>query len=122
MSKQPGNTIFGNYVTIATTPSSQQTSRPLATAMKMMKAVSGAGAFSKRLIITQNNVTQQIFEERKKTISGILQKTQTMQMQASKANAGPSSAYRQRTKTPNGRTNKEMAIVNEDINDANTGA
>ncbi len=80
--------------------------------MKTMKAVNMAGAFSKRLIITQNNVTQQIFEERKKAINGILQKTQTMQMQK---NTGS------RTKTPNARR-REMTILNEDINDANTGA
>lgn len=86
MSRQPNNTYNpGSYShTMLTTPSSH--SRPLAAAMKTMKAVSGAGAFSKRLIITQNNVTQQIFEERKKAINGILQKTQTMQVQRNNAN------------------------------------
>jgi len=41
----------------------------------MKSVVQGAGAFSKRNIITQNNLTQQIFEERKRAITGALQKT-----------------------------------------------
>jgi hypothetical protein len=55
-----------------------------------MKSLQGVGAFSKRLMITQASVTQQIFEERKKTINSILVKS------GAKPNG-----VRNRTKTPN---------------------
>lgn len=41
-----------------------------------MKSFSGVGAFSKKMMYVQNNVTQQIFEERKKAMAskGLIQK------------------------------------------------
>lgn len=47
-------------------------------------------------MITQASVTQQIFEERKKTINSILVKSGARQ---------PNNALRNRTKTPNNRNN-----------------
>jgi hypothetical protein len=73
-------------------------------------------------------VTQQIFEERKRAITGALQKTQTMQMQQIAAMQTMKSPVRkmittarQKNRTPIGREQNEALTGSEDF-DANTGA
>jgi len=67
-------------------------------------------------MITQASVTQQIFEERKKTINSILGRSGTKQS---------TSAVRNRTRTPNNRDNNKKTLeavpqMNSDLIDHQT--